>query len=593
MPIRVKYNNADYCNIRPTPFVNISVNTLKNKTGNFGVTYAITLTGTLIPNHGSPFAIDPATNSPYEFLPGQVEPTVMHGPYGSFDGTPISTAPNYKPAVQQHQSKPASAILSKQRALRALFAKDGQELEITDVFDNAGATVVCYPRVVSVSFEEGQYVTQTSYTITLEADYLLHKPLGDVDPENLHVDNEGTIAQFTEAPGPENRNGYQIIEGLTIDDLLNDEDTAFIEDFSEDWSLEVDESFSENINLPRTYRISHSLSANGKTVYTPGQDDVKHKQAWEQAKAFVQKRLSYAPNKNYPNFMNQIGSGTVDLISSYRGFNHLRTENINEAAGTYSISESWILASGTSHENYSLSVNTSNSDPFVKVDINGTVKGMNEISPEAYGSNLDGQPIVNVSGAYVNALEKYNAITNFGQFGLTSDVYKRANNMVAVELNSQPISQALGVNQFGGEITYNLSFDNRPTNIIQGTVAETIQVNDTYPGDVFAVLPVLGRATGPVLQYIGGRTEYRRDVSINLTMDYSRIPYGNTRSTLLLKKPSLVEPTATQLASLINELSPAGEPGVRKYFVSAPTENWEPKTGSYTMNISWTYELDR
>jgi hypothetical protein len=65
------------------------------------------------------------------------------------------------------------------------------------------------------------------------------------------------------------------------------------------------------------------------------------------------------------------------------------------------------------------------------------------------------------------------------------------------------------------------------------------------------------------------------------------------RNTLLLKKPSVVEPTASQLSNLINELSPANESGIRKYFISPPSETWNPKDGTYSLNISWTYELNR
>ena len=124
-------------------------------------------------------------------------------------------------------------------------------------------------------------------------------------------------------------------------------------------------------------------------------------------------------------------------------------------------------------------------------------------------------------------------------------------------------------------------------------VTESISVNDTYPGDIFAVIPVLGRATGPILQYIGGRSEHKRDVSINLTMDYTKLPYGSQRGSLILKKPSVVEPIASQIADLLKEVSPQGEPGVRKHFVSPPTENWNPKEGTYSFNISFTYELDK
>ena len=138
-----------------------------------------------------------------------------------------------------------------------------------------------------------------------------------------------------------------------------------------------------------------------------------------------------------------------------------------------------------------------------------------------------------------------------------------------------------------------MEFDNRPTNIISNVVSENINVNDTYPGDVFATIPVIGRPTGPILQYIGGRTEYKRDVSVNLIMDHTKVPYGSGRQSLLLLKPSVNEPTASQLGMLLETLSPANEPGVRKYFIGPPSESWEPKTGSYSLNLSFTYELDK
>jgi hypothetical protein len=62
---------------------------------------------------------------------------------------------------------------------------------------------------------------------------------------------------------------------------------------------------------------------------------------------------------------------------------------------------------------------------------------------------------------------------------------------------------------------------------------------------------------------------------------------------LLPQKPSIVEPTRTQLQQLLMELSPINEPGIRKYFLSAPSESWNPKEGRYNLTVSWTYELDR
>lgn len=616
--IRVRYNHDDgqYCTIRPTPFVQINMQTLKSKLGTFGVTYTIVLTGTLLADHGMPYATNPATDTPYK----DFQDNEMYdgyggggyiGPYNSFDNVPTSnrSRPRRQKIVPIGSTKgdrrAASAILSKQRALRGLFAQDGQTLVITDIVDDAASTVHCYPRVVSVDFTEGNYVNKCQYTINLEADFLLRgHPDGDAytDIETAAFAEKISFNSGEMPAGIEldkllttNKTGATIIDGGPVSTLIHPGMTlsgvAFIEDFSEDWSLEAEDSVGESPHNPRKYRISHNLSATGKTVYN--NSGIIDRPAWVQAKDFVLRRLAndMASNVsgNYPNVMGQIGSGTIDLVNTYRGFNHVRTEQVNEKGGTFSISENWILSSGSSTENYNVSIQTSTSDPFVGVTIDGNIQGLTELTPSGYGDFLT----VSNSGAYAKALDKYNTVSNSGKFGLTSDVYKRVNNMVAVQLNAQPISQSLATNTYAGTITYNLAFNNRPTNIISGVLSEQIQVNDTYPGDVFAVIPVLGRKQGPILQYIGGRTEYKRDVSLNLVMDYTKVPYGDKRNPLLLKKPSLVEPTATQIANLLKELSPQGEQGIRKYFVSPPSESWSPKEGQYSFNVTFTYELDK
>ena len=574
MPIKVRYNNdpSQECVIRPTPFVQISASTLKNKVGNFGVTYSIVLTGTLLPDEGTPYATDPALDQLVEFFtPANTGDLI--GPFSQFDNKPFS---HRERPQRQKVMKPASAILSKQRALRALFAKDGQTLIITDIFDDAPATVYCNPRVVSIDFTEGPYVTRCDYTINLEADVLLR---GDVEADAFIDQGYTSISGSLDG-----------IVSASYDEFVSSSGGLFIEDFNEDWAIEVDDSLGESVTNPRSYRITHNLGATGKKTY--GHNGAENKEAWEQARDFVLQRISDTASGNYPNVGGLIGSGTVNLVDTYQGYNHVRTEQIDVSNGSYSVSENWLLSSGTSTENYNATTSTSTTDPFVTVNIDGSIKGLSAIKPSGYSAN-DISIQTATSGAFANALKKYNEVSNSGKFGLTSDIYSRANNLVSVTLNSQPTSVSLATNEYTGDVTYSLSFNNRPTNIISGVLSEDIQVSDTYPGDIFAVIPVLGRKTGPVLQYIGGRTEYRRDISLNLVMDYTKVPYGSGRESLLLKKPSLVEPTAGQISQLLRELSPAGEPGIRKYFVAPPQENWSPKNGTYSFNISFTYELDK
>ena len=596
MPIKVKHKNLEWCTIRPTPLISMSANVLKTGGSEaFGVTYQITLTGKLLANQGSPYAAN-MLGARNTYASGVTPNSV--GPYGAFDNNTshFHDAEQDRPTPQLVSSEEAlSAILFKQKAIRGLFEKDFYEVEITDWNDDSATAVRFFPRVISVDFAEGIYVDTCDYTIVLEADTLLDA--------NNKVDTEASVAALQ---------GGGIHK--TEKEILEDFDGAFINSFSEDWSIEIDESFGEtknsdlNIYMPQAYRITRNLTCTGKSHYEP--QETKTYEAWEMARKFVTDKLKkeeteYAtdPHSYYPNTghtalmvpLRNLASGTMDLIENYRGYNHARTEQIGKSEGNFSITESWLLATGNTYENYQMSLTNSLDTPFIDISINGTIKGLTSKKQKDYsGEDTSGGHVLSDGGRFKRAIGKYYEISNSGLFGVGCDVYKRANNSVAVELNSQPKSVTLGTNEFTGEITYSLSFDNRPTNIISGVLAEQISVNDTYPGDVIAVIPVLGRKTGPVLQYMGGRTEYTRDVRINLVMDYTKLPYGKTRDPLILKKPSIVNPTATQIQQLLLELSPSNEPGIRKYFLATPpSESWSPKDGNYSINMSWVYELDK
>jgi len=567
MPIRVRYQNDDAqeCTIRPTPLVSISTNILKNPAGQaFGVTYTITLTGTLLADQGTPYAVDHTLGSLYPFYGS--DSLTFAGPYGTFDNNTSHTDSNRPPKQQVPRDQAATSLIQKQKALRGLFAQDGQRVEITD-FDFDNPAVICYPRLLSIEFQEGIYLERCDFSIQLEADTLLNS--------SLNVDREGTLAA-----------------------LVDPSYLTPISSYDESWTMEIDETSGESEYLPHSYRISHNISATGKTHYFPDPDD--NIPPWRHAKKFVQSRLA-AGIGSYPNFMQEtvpgtvyLGDGALNLSSAYGGFDHSRTENINEGAGTYGVTENWVVSTSSAFESFTTSVSESSEERFVSASIEGNIRGLSALAVNGYGF-----PTTN---AHDNAKLKFDSVTNNGLFNITSEVYRRINSITTVNLNPKPLSITVGNNIQTGEINYNVTFNNRPKDDqnIDGACSENISVNDTYPGDIFSVIPVLGRKTGPVLQYLGSRTEYTRDVSISLSMckeededsTFDLAASGLTRENILLTKPSIKEPSATQLARLIEELSPSNEPGIRKYFVSPPSESWNPVAGDYSLNLKWTYEMD-
>lgn len=561
---------------------------LRNNEGSFGKTYAITLTGYIIVDLGFPLARDSRTGDLFPYYDRSASANA--GPHLSFDTTQShnfseSLEIDNRPDRQYIPYESAvDAMFFKQRVLRELFNRDGQRLEIIPIHTDE-SVVICYPRFVSINFEEGIYTDYCKYTVQLECDVLLNK--------NNDVDLDGILI---------GKDGNQIATEYITEQEMVAMSGRFIEAYTDTWSVDANDSFGQtsgNKIIAKTYTITRNISATGKDHYgegdlnpTTGLKSAQKKKAWEQARDFVHFRLQNDPvTSGYPNFRGVIGSGIYNLVNAYQGFNHTRNESIDISEGNYSVTETWLLSSGTAYESYNSSVSISTDSPFINVNMRGDIKGLN--TAPGSGDIFGGSFPVSPSSTYENALNKYYEVSNSGKFGVGCDIFKRANSLVGPELNAQPKSVSISYNQNVGEINYSLEFDNRPRNILSGVLMENISLTDTYPGDVFATIPVLGRKTGPILQSIGTRTEYKRDLTIDFIVDYTDIPYGSGRSSLLLQKPSLVEPIRSQLIDLINEFSPEREYGIRKWYINAPIENWTPKAGNYSLQLSWTYELNK
>lgn len=621
--------------IRPCPLITINYNPLRNKVGNMGGSYDITLNGTIIAHEGSPYIVEATINNQ---TPGA---TPLIASY--------TQAYNPRPTGQTIAlGNRLGAILEKQNAIRELFALDGAKMELCDIEGN-DPLIVFYPTVQSISFDEGIYVDTCKYSVSLRAEILFDK--------NNKIISDGLIANVFEPSGTNanlrgNDGNFFLGDSGRIDFITHmDNVGGFVEDFNDSWSLEendagitTDPFAAPYENVVKTYRLTRNISATGRTIYGPNMggggatnDTPKRYEAWEQAKSFIQKRLYDPADKangshetgsiaSYPGILitKLLGSGAIGLDATagmYGGYNHSRTESIDKTAGSVSITETWLLCSGTAFENYNMSFSSSIDQAIQTVSINGTIKGLSQIPPSGtiYGGTFEYTNNNNpptgpnrFNTPYENAVFKYQQVTNSGNFGLTSHVYKRAQNVTNITLNPYPVSVSLGVNEFAGEITYDIQFDTRPLLIVPGTISETVTINDTYPGDVFASIPVLGRQTGPVLQYLGTRTEYRRDVSIDLifaptatTTTTTAGPGGGSPTTttatptpaelrqrFLFDKPTLWNPARTTINNLITALSPAQEVGIRKYFLNPPSESWDQKERRYSLNLSWTYELD-
>jgi len=578
--------------IRPTPLITISQQNNRTSSVRFGNSYKITLNGTIIAGKGNPYSSGTVSTNPVWYSGSNYSEYTNTG-WNEF-GPPRNNV---------DIDKRLGAILIQQRGLRELFASDGLNLRVYHTYDTGGNPALsCNCVVESINFEEGNWVDTCKYTVELTTYVIYHNEQGIINyPLGLPSDHPDAYASGL---SPTNFTFLHGASGLSTD--RGYESGAYIEDFSEDWSVEEDDQFfnvDDNgfIKAP-AYRVTRNLSSTGRTAYF----DDANIAGWIIAKDFVKNYLLASSGENlanrsltdfYSNANNYLGQGYfISAISNGDYFNHTVSEDFSVTEGTYSLSETFILCSGGSNsgamETYTMQVTSDHQNPLINVSINGSVQGL---SHKPSGENY--RPLIGDSGKYDSAIKHWGKISGSGIFGISSPIYKRANSAVGVALNAQPKSISIGLNKIQGTIDYTLEFDNRPTNFISGVSHETISINDTYPGDVFATIPVIGRKQGPIFQSMGTRTEYRRDVSLEFILDYhdTYYPSGNNNASrlALLKKPILYDPYRSQIIDFISGVCPYNEPGIRKYFMNPTTETWSPKEGRYSLNLSWTYEIDK
>jgi len=582
MPVKI---NGQY--LVPAPLVTFGKNYLRSANGRtIGAEYTVSLDGTILPNKGNP-VVDSGT-----FLSTF-----------SSDSWTSSSTPDDDPNHGIDLEDSLLSLMSKQERIRKVFSNGEAVLvEILDL-DTATEGIKFVGNVESINFpNEGRWVNPCPYSVSL------------------------TTTNF-ETP---------VNSSLFNDDSTEDDFEYYIRDASESWSVEEAEEKFFRVNNSdilqssvKAYRVSHNVSAVGQPAYTTsGTLDgstyspsyVSGLAPWEQASGYVYDVIG----SNFPSgifFPTSASTGPFNFGHADFGTNTNNnvyvlvdqkiSENIDQRAGSYSVTESFVAyPSGAFTYGvpalHSVNVDTSQGeDGITTVTINGTINGLNTINPITDAGRHTENKLYNARLFFEN-------LKNNVDGGISADssaIYHIAR--IASEsswLHPRHKSYSAGENPNGGTITYSYTYDNRPPNIINGSIIEDIQISDTYPGQNFSSTPVIGR-NQPVLQYLNSRSEYKRSLSINITMApfssnwngditsivpangyWSAAGWADIANWTYTNKPSVTN--TVNFAKIFAAANPANEAGVvaGRVFHSAPQESWNPKTGAYSYSIEWTYE---
>jgi hypothetical protein len=242
----------------------------------------------------------------------------------------------------------------------------------------------------------------------------------------------------------------------------------------------------------------------------------------------------------------------LNLPSYYGGFNHTLAETVDEIGGGYSVSETWLVSSGSALEEFSVSSRNSLENGRTEVTIEGSIVGL-EVRENGFQTTTT---------KYTNALNRFNSIEPL--------LLVRASGYAQTYMNAIPTSKLIGRNPVQGTINYTLTYDNRPAPLIANSKSESILITDNNPVDVFASIFVLGKQNGPVLQDLNSQTASQRSVSIEVVMDTA----GS--QSLLANQPNY------------DDILNAVQPGGTVYFTEN-VSNWDPIQGRGSRRVTWTY----
>jgi|688.fasta_scaffold00240_4 hypothetical protein len=365
--------------------------------------------------------------------------------------------------------------------------------------------------------------------------------------------------------------------------------TDSLSSVGESWTFDLNEGqFSYEYDdisnqACKTYTISRTLSATGIKKYVNG---ILSKDSWRSASNWIEKRILNIIEtdtkidehinsitienddiKFQPIKMNSEGSSekiVPDLNNQqrYRTFNHSRNSNTDIPNGSCTVTDTWILAldSSTCLQSFQSSVDFNQNSNAPTIEVSGEITGLNtyNITEKKNNAYLNAKNIINknMSKAFNLAQSAYD---NSGISGnLIPSAYEVKNNKQQTSVSH---------NRNNGTITWSVTyiadkFLCDPDYVQSENITETYD-NPYGEAKPVAIIPIIGRPNGPVIQTFTTGKEMKKNVTIDIILKPNKRTLANGR--LAVK----------------GFLSGVG-------LISTNSESFNPITGAYSINIEWT-----
>lgn len=195
------------------------------------------------------------------------------------------------------------------------------------------------------------------------------------------------------------------------------------------------------------------------------------------------------------------------------------------------------------------------------VTINGTIQGM----------TTDDNP----NTRFTNAETGWSTIQGL-LFARASGEYSKLGGTTP-NLNNRVVTKSVTANRPGGSIGYSYTFNNTLAPINSQVAVADVTIEETWPQDVIAIQIIPGRSSGPIIQNIGTKTEYRRAINVTLTMYPKSGGYWN-----FTDRSTPRDIASGYIASGVLDLGVNGS----GWFLTGKSENWDWKNGLFSTSVN-------
>ena len=348
----------------------------------------------------------------------------------------------------------------------------------------------------------------------------------------------------------------------------------------ENWEISENEGVigyedSEIDGTPfKTYNITHTVSATGRKNIASSAV-VANGEAWAQAKGWVKARLTDtyvagAPDKAIdknttgtdattafdPRAMGDSTDKIIDLLSqSYQAYNKVRQISSDVAAGSYSVTDTFMFSPFSQKATHEIEVSVEGSQEAAAstVSVNGTIQGLETNTTST----------VNTISKYDNAKTELDTVLAKA-YGIANQAY--LDTSLTGTLRTLEISKTVGHNKSTGTITWSVAFDDLEISN-DDYLREDVTVTYSNPdqnNDIVAIIGIIGLRGGPIIQDMQTTNESKTSVSVDITVK---------------KEARGTAPDGKVVALEYQPASPV--------FQESETETWNPKTGVYNYSIAW------